>query len=38
MQRIREQGPILKDLEGKGELLIVGAMYDVKSGVATWYD
>ncbi len=38
VQRIREQSPILKDMEDKGELLIVGAMYDVKSGKVTWYD
>jgi carbonic anhydrase len=38
VQRIRDQSPILKDLEDKGEILIVGAMYDVKSGKVTWYD
>jgi carbonic anhydrase len=38
VQRIRDLSPILKDLEDKGEILIVGAMYDVKSGKVTWYD
>jgi carbonic anhydrase len=38
VQQIREQSPILKDMEDKGEIMIVGAMYDVKSGKVTWYD
>jgi len=38
VQQIREQSPILKQMEDSGELLIVGAMYDVKSGKVTWYD
>lgn len=38
VQQIREQSPILKEMEDKGELLIVGAMYDVKSGKVSWFD
>jgi carbonic anhydrase len=38
VQQIREQSQILKDMEDKGEIMIVGAMYDVKSGKVTWYD
>lgn len=38
VQQIREQSPILKEMEDKGELLVVGAMYDVKSGKVSWFD
>jgi carbonic anhydrase len=38
VQRIREESPILKEMEDKGEIMIVGAMYDVKTGKVTWYD
>ena len=31
--RIRRESPILRDMEARGELAIVGAMYDVASGV-----
>jgi len=38
VQQIRDTSPILKDLEDKGEIMIVGAMYDVASGKVTWYE
>ena len=38
VQQVREQSPILKEMEDKGEIMIVGAMYDVKSGKVAWYD
>jgi carbonic anhydrase len=31
--RIRRESPILRDMEARGELAIVGAMYDVATGV-----
>lgn len=34
---IRERSPILKDLEDKGEIKIVGAVYDMHSGIVTFY-
>ena len=38
VQEIRDTSPILKDMEDKGEIMIVGAMYDVASGKVTWYE
>ena len=38
VQMIRDRSPVLREMEQKGEILIVGAMYDVKSGKVTWYD
>ena len=38
VQTIRDQSPVLREMEQKGEILIVGAMYDVKTGKVTWYD
>ncbi len=38
VQLIRERSPILKELEDKGEIKIVGAMYDVATGRVTWYE
>lgn len=35
---IREKSPVLKEMEGKGEIRIVGAMYDVATGKVAWYD
>jgi carbonic anhydrase len=35
---IREKSPVLKEMEDKGEIKIVGAMYDVKTGKVQWYD
>ena len=36
--RIREESQILSDLEAKGQIKIVGAMYDVASGKVTFLD
>ncbi len=38
VQLIRDRSPILKEMEDKGEIKIVGAMYDVASGKVTWYE
>ena len=38
VQEIRDTSPILKDMEDEGEIMIVGAMYDVASGKVTWYE
>lgn len=38
VESIREKSPILREMEQKGEIKIVGAMYDVKTGKVTWYD
>lgn len=38
VETIREKSPILREMEQKGEIRIVGAMYDVKTGKVTWYD
>lgn len=36
IEDIREQSPVLVDLEAQGKLKIVGAMYDVSTGKVTW--
>jgi carbonic anhydrase len=38
VQNIREKSEILRTMADKGEIRIVGAMYDVKTGRVTWYD
>jgi carbonic anhydrase len=38
VQNIRDKSPVLKEMEQKGEIMIVGAMYDVKTGRVSWYD
>jgi carbonic anhydrase len=38
VQNIRDKSPVLKEMEQKGEIKIVGAMYDVKTGKVAWYD
>lgn len=38
VETIREKSPILREMEQKGELMIVGAMYDVKTGKVKFYD
>ena len=35
---IRAKSPVLKEMEDKGEIKIVGAMYDVATGKVAWYD
>jgi len=38
LQAIREQSAILKDLLDKGEIALVGGMYDVDTGVVTFFE
>ena len=38
MNDIRERSPILKEMEDKGEIMIVGAVYDLDTGVVTLLD
>ena len=38
MQQIRERSPILRDMLDKGEIGIVGGMYDLKTGTVQFYD
>lgn len=38
VQLIRDGSPILRQMEEKGEIMIVGAMYDVATGKVEWYD
>ena len=38
VETIREKSPILREMEQKGEIMIVGAMYDVKTGKVKFYD
>ncbi len=37
VQNIRDKSPVLKEMEDKGEIKIIGAMYDVKTGRVSWY-
>ncbi|HEV8551791.1 MAG TPA: hypothetical protein VGR65_00170 [Casimicrobiaceae bacterium] len=32
------KSPALKEMKDKGEIKIVGAMYDVRTGKVQWYD
>lgn len=36
VQEIRDKSPILREMEQKGEIDIVGAVYDVRTGALTW--
>jgi hypothetical protein len=38
VQMIRDESPVLREMEQKGEILVVGAMYDVETGKVTWSD
>jgi carbonic anhydrase len=38
VQAIRDKSPILKEMEDKGQIMIVGGMYDLKTGKVTFYD
>jgi carbonic anhydrase len=38
VNNIRQKSPVLREMEQKGDIKIVGAMYDVKTGAVTWYD
>ena len=37
IDNIREQSPVLKEMEDNGEIKIVGGMYDIKNGSVTFY-
>ncbi len=37
VEKIREQSPILKDLEAKGKIKIVGSMYNIETGIVRFY-
>ena len=37
INRIRKESPILKEMEDKGEISIVGAMYSVENGEVTFF-
>ena len=36
--RIRNESEVLRKLEDEGKIRIVGAVYDVKSGLVSWLD
>ncbi len=38
IETIRAKSPVLKEMEDKGEIKIVGAMYDLKTAKVEWYD
>ncbi len=38
MDRIRERSPIMKEMEEEGQIKIVGALYDMKTGKVTFLD
>lgn len=38
MRRIREQSPMIAEMEQAGELKIVGGMYDIETGSVTFYE
>lgn len=38
VEAIRAKSPVLKEMEDKGEIKIVGAMYDLQTGKVQWYD
>lgn len=38
IERIHAESPILSDMEKKGEIMIVGGMYDVNTGEVTFFE
>jgi carbonic anhydrase len=38
VKQIREKSPILREMIDKGEVALIGAMLDVKTGKVTFYD
>lgn len=38
LNKIRSQSPILKEMEDNGEIMIVGAVYDMDNGKVDWLD
>ena len=37
IEQIRSESPILSEMESKGEIIIVGAIYDVENGKVVWF-
>ena len=37
IDNIRNQSPVLKEMEDEGKIKIVGAMYDINDGAVTFY-
>ena len=37
IDNVREQSPVLKEMEDNGEIAIVGAMYDISNGKVTFF-
>jgi carbonic anhydrase len=38
IERVRRESPIIAELEQKGEIIIVGGLYDVETGDVTFYE
>ncbi|MEZ4857562.1 MAG: carbonic anhydrase family protein [Flavobacteriaceae bacterium] len=38
IERIHKESPILSDMEKNGEIMIIGAMYDINTGAVTFYE
>lgn len=38
MERIRRESPIIAELELEGHIKIVGGVYDVETGMVTFFD
>ncbi|MEZ4777888.1 MAG: carbonic anhydrase family protein [Flavobacteriaceae bacterium] len=38
IDRIHKESPILTEMEKKGEIMIIGAMYDINTGAVTFYE
>ena len=38
IEQIRLKSPILKEMEEKGEIKIVGALYDMDNGKVSWLE
>ena len=38
MERIRHESPVLRELEEVGKVKIIGAVYDVETGLCEWYE
>lgn len=37
IENLRSQSPVLKEMEDNGEIMVVGAMYDIKTGGVNFY-
>ena len=38
IERIIEESDVLADMQNNGEIMIVGAMYDINTGAVTFYE